>query len=64
MSQDFKVYMFTEGYIRTSGARFTLQDCEEAQVHLTNNAIQKNTENYGELEDGNQLSYAAAQAKI
>ena len=39
MSQDFKIYMFKEGYIRTSGAKFSLNDCDEAQVHLTNNAI-------------------------
>jgi hypothetical protein len=26
-------------------------------VHLTNNAIQKNSKSYGQFEDGNQLSF-------
>ena len=30
-------------------------------MHLTNNAIQKNIEGYGEFEDGNQLSFSQFQ---
>jgi hypothetical protein len=33
---------------------------ENLAIHLTNNAIQKQDEAYGKLEDGNQLSYAQA----
>jgi hypothetical protein len=30
---------------------------DRPEVHLTNNAIQKNVEGYGQFEDGNQLSF-------
>ena len=62
VAQDLRVYIFKEGYIRTSGEKFSLasEDVEKAQIHLTNNAVQKNLETYGAFEDGNQLSYARA----
>ena len=58
--------MFKEGYIRTSCEEFTLsQDSiSKAYVHLTNNAVQKNSENYGKFEDGNQLSFTQLQEII
>ncbi len=39
-------------------------DVNNREIHLTNNAVQKNTEGYGHLEDGNQLSYADFQEYI
>jgi hypothetical protein len=38
---ELKVYLFKEGYIRTSGEVFSLdhEEVERAQVHLTNNAV-------------------------
>jgi len=50
-----------EGYIRTSCAFYNTEDTENRFVHLTNNAIQKYSDNYGKYEDGNQLSYASFQ---
>ena len=41
------VYLFKEGYIRTSSKPFDLSDTNDIFVHLTNNAIQKYSENYG-----------------
>jgi hypothetical protein len=51
--------MFKEGYIRTSGSEYGIdpENVDDAAVHLTNNAVQKNLESYGKFEDGNQLSY-------
>jgi hypothetical protein len=51
--------MFKEGYIRTSSEEFTLskESLGEANIHLTNNAVQKHNENYGKFEEGNILSY-------
>ena len=48
-----------EGYIRTSSENFDLSLSEKDNyfIHLTNNAIQKNNENYGKFENGNQLSF-------
>jgi hypothetical protein len=35
----FKAYWYNEGYIRTSGSVFSLQDVSDVYVHLTNDAI-------------------------
>ena len=48
-------FFFKEGYIRTSSSAYTTDPSalENEYVHLTNNAIQKNSPNYSEFEDGN-----------
>jgi tubulin---tyrosine ligase len=48
-----------EGYIRTSSERFELAEekLNDPFIHLTNNAIQKNSEKYGKYEMGNQISF-------
>lgn len=40
-----------------SSQDFTNDNLTDDYVHLTNNAIQKNSPLYGQQEDGNQLSY-------
>lgn len=57
LTATFDVYIFQEGYLRLSSENYDLQDIENPFIHLTNNAIQKFSVNYGEKEDGNQLSY-------
>lgn len=59
VTHEMKVYFFKEGYIRTSSAEYSLhsQDIDKLNVHLTNNAVQKFYKQYGEFEDGNQLSF-------
>lgn len=54
-----KVYLFKEGYLRTSSEIFSLnsENVDNRSVHLTNNAVQKYCEGYGNFEDGNQLSF-------
>ncbi len=41
--------------MRTSGSEFgiDLKNIDDAFVHLTNNAVQKNSTSYGQFEDGN-----------
>ncbi|CAK83366.1 unnamed protein product (macronuclear) [Paramecium tetraurelia] len=56
VTHELDAYFFQEGYIRTSSEDFTY-NIENTFVHLTNNAIQKYSKNYGEFEDGNQLSF-------
>lgn len=51
------LYVFKEGYLRTSSENFTLDDIQNPFIHLTNNAVQKFGKNYGNSESGNQLSY-------
>jgi len=58
ISFDFKCYLFRECYVRTSSDDYDLgqENLDKIYVHLTNNAIQKFSENYGKFEDGNQIS--------
>ena len=59
LDQEQNLFMFREGYIRTSGSEFgiDIQNVDNAAVHLTNNAVQKQLDSYGKFEDGNQLSF-------
>lgn len=54
-----KVYFFKQGYIRTSSYKYSTEESTigDNNVHLTNNAVQKENEQYGKFEDGNQLSF-------
>ncbi len=45
---NLKVYWYRDGYIRTSSEMYDLEDHENEFVHLTNDAIQQNSENYGQ----------------
>eukprot|EP00347_Sterkiella_histriomuscorum_P014963 403358833 len=58
INYDMKCYVFKECYVRTSCEDYNLQEenLDKIYVHLTNNAIQKNSDNYGKFEDGNQIS--------
>jgi Tubulin-tyrosine ligase family len=49
---------FRECYVRTSSDDYDLgqDNLDKIYVHLTNNAVQKFSENYGKFEDGNQIS--------
>eukprot|EP00741_Cyanophora_paradoxa_P007505 tig00001130_g7259.t1 len=51
------IYLYRDGYLRTSSAQFDCENLRDLFVHLTNNAVQKTGSNYGEHEEGNQLSY-------
>lgn len=55
LDQDHDLYVFKEGYLRTSSSEFKvdLSNVDDQYVHLTNNAVQKFSENYGTFEDGN-----------
>jgi hypothetical protein len=50
-----KSYWFEEGYIRTSSTVFTLKNLANKMIHLTNDAIQKKSEEYGKFEGGNKV---------
>lgn len=50
-------YLYKEGYLRTSCSEFSLSQVNDKFIHLTNDAIQKNSPDYGKFEDGNKLSY-------
>lgn len=51
-------YYYSEGYIRTSSKEFSLSSLSNKLIHLTNDAVQKNSEDYGKFEMANKLSYS------
>lgn len=51
-----KGYFYEDGYIRTSSSKYTSKT-NDVYVHLTNDAVQKNADNFGKYESGNKLSY-------
>jgi hypothetical protein len=54
----YKAYWYEEGYIRTSSKEFTLKNLKNRFIHLTNDAVQKKSEDYGKYENGNKISFA------
>ena len=56
-TREFRGYFFKEGYLRTSSREFTLNDLENRYIHLTNDAIQNKSADYGKFETGNKMSY-------
>jgi len=53
---NMQAYWFKDGYFRTSCKEFSLKNMSRL-VHLTNDAVQKNADEYGKFESGNKLSY-------
>ena len=54
---NLKGYFYNEGYIRTSSNDFSLVNLENKFIHLTNDAVQKLSNNYGKYEDGNKVKF-------
>tara|TARA_B110000285_G_C15133337_1_gene625146 strand:+ start:3099 stop:3353 length:255 start_codon:yes stop_codon:yes gene_type:complete len=52
-----KAYLYEEGYLRTSCREYSINNLNNKLVHLTNDAVQKRSEDYGKFEPGNKLSY-------
>ena len=50
-------YFYDEGYLRTSSKEFNLDKFDNRMVHLTNDAVQKNSADYGKFESANKISY-------
>jgi hypothetical protein len=51
-----KAYFYPNAYIRTSSKKYSLNNLNDREIHLTNDAVQKNSASYGKYEDGNKLS--------
>eukprot|EP00347_Sterkiella_histriomuscorum_P016826 403351706 len=56
-TQTLRAYYYDEGYLRTSCKEFSLNNIDSKYVHLTNDAVQKSSQDYGKFENGNKLSY-------
>ena len=53
-----QAYYYNEGYIRTSSKEFNINNVANKLIHLTNDAVQKYSEDYGKFEMANKLSYS------
>lgn len=53
VTHNMEVYIFKEGYLRMSSENYTLDHLDNPFIHLTNNAVQKYSEGYGQIEFGN-----------
>lgn len=58
-----QAYFFSEGYLRTASKAFSLQVTNKF-IHLTNDAVQKHSDDYGKFESGNKMSYTDFQRYI
>lgn len=57
LNHTIKGYWYEDGYIRTSSKLFTLDSLSNRLVHLTNDAVQKRSNDYGKYEPANKLSF-------
>jgi len=50
-------YFYDEGYLRTSSKDYNIEKWDNRLIHLTNDAVQKNSADYGKYESANKISY-------
>ena len=53
-----KGYWYQDGYIRTASKEFNMKNLANRVIHLTNDAVQKKSEDYGKYEPYNKLSFS------
>jgi len=51
-------YFYNEGYLRTSCKEYDPTKLDNRLIHLTNDAVQKYSADYGKYESSNKLSYS------
>jgi len=64
VNSQLKGYFYEDGYLRTSSKEFSLDNLKSRYIHLTNDAIQCNSEDYGRFEGGNKLSFQQLQKHL
>jgi hypothetical protein len=60
LTDDFKIFFYKEGYLRTSSAEYDT-NAKNNTVHLTNQCLQVNSSDYGQHEEGNTLTFSKFQ---
>ena len=53
---NLQAYWYTDGYLRTSCREYNLKNATNRMIHLTNDAVQKKSDDYGRFESGNKVS--------
>ena len=56
VNSNMKGFVYDDGYLRTSSREFDLRNFSRV-IHLTNDAVQKRSEDYGRFEFGNKVSF-------
>lgn len=57
-TQEQRLFLFSEGYMRTSSHQYDLDKRGDINIHLTNNCLQSQDKvSYGTHEEGNTLSF-------
>ena len=52
-----EVFMYRDSYVRTCSAEYDINNLNVKAIHLTNDAVQKKLNTYGEHEDANKLDF-------
>lgn len=52
-----KAFIYDDGYLRTSAREYNLKNFNKF-IHLTNDAVQKRSDDYGRFEFGNKVSFS------
>jgi hypothetical protein len=63
-SKGLKAYFFNQAYVRTSCRKYNLENLDDRETHLTNDAVQKHSKEYGKFESGNKLNFVEWQESI
>jgi len=63
VTSNIDIFMFKHGYLRTSSFDYDMEN-ENNYVHLTNNCLQQQGNNYGVHEEGNTLSFEVFQTYL
>jgi hypothetical protein len=59
-----KAYAYRDGYVRTSGSKYSMKNIKDRATHLTNDSVQKKASNYGKHEAANKLTYSEWQGTV
>ena len=54
---NLKGYNYEEGYLRTTSVPYSLKNLSDRTLHLTNDAVQKHSDDYGKFEAANKMSF-------
>lgn len=57
INNKLKGFTYDGGYLRTSSFAFANDNLTNKLIHLTNDAVQKKSDDYGRFEQGNKLTF-------
>jgi len=55
-NNNLQAYWYNEGYLRTCCREYNIKNEKNRLIHLTNDAVQKKSDDYGKFESGNKVS--------